>query len=180
MPTFQVVLTGDFLDEKGRVAIGDAGTRLLGSRPRVRYRFLTEQAPRANDRDYWRRFYSLEVTDEQLAGAHGLIVLRPQVKRAALAAARDLVVIGRSGAGYDKVDVAACTEYGIALFNVPDALNHPTASAALLLMLALAKRLRAQERACRDGRWDLQPRVLGSELRGRTLGIVGLGHSGRE
>ena len=181
MRTFQVALTGDFLDPTGRVAVGDAGTRLLASRPYVRHRFLTGQAPRPGDADYWRRFYSLEVTPEELAGVHGLIVLRPQVKRAALAvAAGDLVVIGRSGAGCDKIDVPACTEHGVALFNVPDALDHSTASAALLLLLALAKKLPQQERVARAGRWDLQPQVLADELRGRTLGVVGLGHSGRE
>src|SRR5690348_9900380 len=130
-PTFHVALTGDFLDADGKIAVGDAGTSLLASAPNVRHRFLTEHAPRLGDPDYWKRFYSLEVTPEQLAGVDGLIVLRPHVKRPALAAAADrLVVIGRSGAGYDKIDVAACTEYGVALFNVPDALNHPTASAA--------------------------------------------------
>src|SRR5207244_593726 len=161
-----------FLDAAGRVAIGAAGTGLLASRPDVRFRFLTDHAPRPGA-DYWKRFYSLEVTPEQLAGVNGLIVLRPHVRRAALAAAAgDLVVIGRSGAGYDKIDVAACTEYGVALFNVPDALNHPTASAALLLMLALAKRLPQQQHVARTGRWEMQPQVLGGELQGRTLGVV--------
>src|SRR4051812_15997916 len=99
MRTFHVALTGDFLDHSGKVAIGDAGTGLLAFRPYVHHRFLTEQAPRPKDPDYWKRFYSLEVTPEQLAGVHGLIVLRPSVRRAALAAAAgELVVIGRSGA----------------------------------------------------------------------------------
>jgi phosphoglycerate dehydrogenase-like enzyme len=179
--TFQVALTGDFLDETGRPAYGDAGLDLLSSAPHVRYCYLTEQAPGPGDADYWKRFYSLDVTPEQVAGVHGLVVLRPWLKRPALAGGADeLVVVGRSGAGYDKIDVAACTEFGVALFNVPLALNHPTASAALLLMLALAKRLPQQERVARSGRWDLQARVMGSELHGRTLGIVGLGHSGRE
>jgi phosphoglycerate dehydrogenase-like enzyme len=181
MRIFRVALSGDFLDAAGQVAIGDAGMGLLASRPYVRHHFLTEQAPRPGDADYWRRFYSLEVTSGQMAGVHGLIVCRPHVKRAALAAAAaDLVVIGRSGAGYDKIDVAACTEHGVALFNVPDALNHSTASAALLLMLALAKKLPQQDRVVRAGRWELQTQVLGSELQGRTLGVIGLGHSGRE
>jgi phosphoglycerate dehydrogenase-like enzyme len=181
MRTFHVALTGDFLDANGHIAIGDAGTALLASRPNVRHRFLLDHAPRSGDTGYWKRFYSLKVTPEQLIGVHGLIVLRPHVKRAALAAAAaDLVVIGRSGAGYDKIDVAACTEFGIALFNVPDALNHSTASAALLLMLALAKRLLQQENVARTGQWEQQAQVLGGELQGRTLGIVGLGHSGRE
>jgi phosphoglycerate dehydrogenase-like enzyme len=180
MPTFHVALTGDFLDATGRIAIGDAGTGLLASCPTIRHHFLADHAPRPGDADYWKRFYSLEVTPEQLAGVNGLIILRPHVKRAALADATDLVVIGRSGAGYDKIDVAACTEHGIALFNVPDALNHPTASAALLLMLALGKRLFQQERVARTGQWEQQAQVLGAEIQGRTLGIVGLGHSGRE
>src|SRR5262249_47850536 len=94
--------------------------------------------------------------------------------------AGDLVVIGRSGAGYDKIDVEACTAQDVALFNAPHALNHPTAASALMFMLALAKRLREQDRITRAGRWDLQASVLNHELQHRTLGIVGLGHSGRE
>jgi phosphoglycerate dehydrogenase-like enzyme len=68
----------------------------------------------------------------------------------------------------------------VAVFNAPLALNHPTASTALLFMLALAKRLAEQERITRQGRWDFQAAVMGSEIRGRTLGIVGLGHTGSE
>jgi phosphoglycerate dehydrogenase-like enzyme len=89
-------------------------------------------------------------------------------------------VIGRSGAGYDKVDLAACTENDVAVFNAPRALDHSTASTALLFLLALAKKLKAQERITREGRWDEQAGVMGDEIRGRTLGIVGMGHSGRE
>src|SRR5262249_38583570 len=124
MRTFHVALTGDFLDEAGRPAYGGAGLDLLAGAPFVAYRFLAEQAPRPGDTDYWRRFYSLEVTAEQLAGVHGLVVLRPWVKREALAGAEELVVMGRSGAGYDKIDVGACTENDVALFNAPLALNH--------------------------------------------------------
>src|SRR5262249_3080000 len=94
--------------------------------------------------------------------------------------AADLVVVGRSGVGYDKIDLEACTDNDVALFNAPAALNHSTASSALLFMLALAKRLPQQEQVTRAGRWDLQAAVLGGELLGRTLGIVGLGQSGQE
>jgi phosphoglycerate dehydrogenase-like enzyme len=181
LKTFHIALTGDFLDETGRPAYGDAGLDLFASLPYLQCRYLTEQAPRAGDSDYWKRFYSLEVTPAQVAGLAGLVVLRPYLMRATLAsAAHNLVVVGRSGAGYDKIDIAACTEFGIALFNVPLALNHPTASSALLLMLALAKRLPQQEKVARTGRWELQAQVMGGELQGRTLGVIGLGHSGRE
>ncbi len=181
MRTFQIAYTGDFLDRSGGVAVGDAGLPELAGVPFVSYRFLIEQAPREGDASYWDRFYALEVTPEQLAGVDGLVVLRPGVRGSAFArGADDLVVIGRSGAGYDKIDVAACTANDVALFNAPMALNHSTASAALLFLLALAKRLPEQDRIARAANWGDQARVTGSELPGRTLGIVGLGHSGRE
>lgn len=181
MRTFRITFTGDSLNEDGACAYGDLGLPLLDACPFVRYRFLTDQAPRPGDRSYWERFYSLEVKPEHLRDADGLVVLRPWVKAATFAAgAGDLVVIGRSGAGYDKIDVAACTHNDVALFNAPMALNHSIASSALLFMLALAKRLPEQERITRQGRWDLQAHAMGSEIQGRTLGIIGLGHSGRE
>src|SRR5581483_10620814 len=122
-------------------AYGDTGLPLLESKPYIRLRFLTEQAPQPGDTTYYQRFYSLTITPEQIAGVDGLIVLRPWVKRSTFAGgAADLVVIGRSGAGYDKIDLEACTDNDVALFNAPGALTHPTASAALLFMLALAKR----------------------------------------
>jgi phosphoglycerate dehydrogenase-like enzyme len=181
VPAFRVALTGDFLGEDGAPAYGDAGLDALRAAPFVRCHFLTDQAPRPGDRAYWERFYSLAVRPEHIAGIDGLVVLRPWVTRDTFArGAGDLVVIGRSGAGYDKIDVAACTDHDVALFTTPLALTHATASAALLLLLALAKRLPQQERVTRAGRWDLQARVMGGELQGRTLGIIGLGHSGRE
>ena len=66
------------------------------------------------------------------------------------------------------------------LFNAPIGLHHATASSALLFMLALAKRLPEQQRVARTGNWRAQPSILGGELQGRCLGIVGLGNSGRE
>jgi phosphoglycerate dehydrogenase-like enzyme len=178
---FRIALTGDFLNEEGVSAYGDVGLSLLQSSPLVRFHFLAEQAPPRGDTAYWERFYSLKIRPEHLVGIDGLVVLRPWVQRDTFArGACDMVVIGRSGAGYDKIDLAACTENDVALFNAPLALDHATASAALLLILALAKRLPDKERITRAGRWDLQAAVMGLELKGRTLGIIGLGHSGRE
>jgi phosphoglycerate dehydrogenase-like enzyme len=178
---FHIAYTGDFLNEDGDVAYGYAGLERLAGVPYVSHQFLISLAPRPGDTGYWSRLYSLEVTAEHIRGASGVVVLRPRVSRLTFdEGAADLVVIGRSGAGYDKIDLAACTEYSVAVFNAPLALNHSTASSALMFMLALAKRLPAQAQITRQGRWDAQASVLGSEIEGRTLGIVGLGHSGRE
>lgn len=181
MPTFRTALTGDFLDENGLPAYGDIGLELLDAVPYVCRHFVRELAPNRDDPSYWSRLYSLEVKPEHIADVDGLIVLRPWVKRSTFACgADDLVVIGRSGAGYDKIDLVACTENDVAVFNAPHALNHSTASSALMFMLALAKRLPEQDRVTRAGRWELQAAVMGAEVEGRTLGIIGLGHSGRE
>jgi phosphoglycerate dehydrogenase-like enzyme len=181
MRTFRIALTGDFLNEQGASAYGDLSLSLWAEKPFIQHDYLKDLAPRPGDASYWSRIYSLEITPQHIDGIDGLVVLRPWLKRSAfLNGAKDLVIIGRSGTGYDKIDLGACTENDVALFNAPEALRHSTASSALLFMLALAKRLPEQERIARAGRWDLQAGVMGSELQGRTLGIVGLGHSGRE
>ncbi len=181
LQVFRIALTGDFLDESGAVAYGDISLGRLKVCAHVRHHFLTDLAPKPGDSAYWSRLYSLEIAPDHIRDVDGLVVLRPRVKRSTFAdGAENLVVIGRSGAGYDKIDLAVCTEQGVAVFNAPMALNHSTASSALLFMLALAKRLPDQERVVRSGRWDRQAAVLGGEIQGRTLGIIGLGHSGRE
>lgn len=180
MTPFRIALTGDFLDDSEQPAYGDLGLPLLASNPRIRYHFLLDQSP-ANDAGFWDKLYSLEVRPQHIANVEGLIVLRPWVTKATFAeGAATLVVIGRSGAGHDKIDVDACTQNDVALFNAPLGLHHATASSALLFMLALAKRLPEQERVARSGDWRMQPLVMGQELLGRTLGIVGFGNSGQE
>lgn len=181
MQVFRIGFTGDYLNEDGELASGDIGLAALHAVPHIRYHFITALAPSRNDPGYWQRFYSLEVAPEHIAGLDGLIVLRPWIKAGTFAdGAETLTVIGRAGAGYDKIDVAVCTANDVALFNAPDALTHSTASSALMFMLALVKRLPEHEWLARQGRWDLQPHYVGGELRGRTLGVIGLGRSGRE
>lgn len=181
MRKFHLAFSGDFLNPQGADACGELPLDRLTDSGLVEYHFLQSQAPQPGDAEYYRRFYTLVTAGADLAGLDGFVVIRPAVGRAALAAAAEtLTVIGRSGAGYEKVDLSACTEFGIALYNVPQALDHSTASTALLFMLALAKRLKQQEQITRAGRWDLQAQEIGDEIRGKTLGIIGLGHSGRE
>jgi phosphoglycerate dehydrogenase-like enzyme len=114
-------------------------------------------------------------------GANGIIIFRPWVRASAFArGASDLVVIGRAGAGFDKIDLEACTGNDVAVFNAPDTLTHSTASAALLFMLALAKRLPEQEHLACCGCWNGQSALRGSDLTGLKLGIIGLGKTGAE
>lgn len=181
MRTFQIRLTGDYLDADGRVAYGDIGLDVLDHVPNVKAEFLLDLKPDPNDPTYVGRLYSLEIKPNHIAETNGLVVLRPWVKASTFSrGAENLVVIGRCGAGYDKIDLAACTANDVAVFNSPDTLTHATASGALLFILALAKRLPQQDRLVRTYRWDLQATAKGNDLTGQTLGIVGWGNTGQE
>jgi phosphoglycerate dehydrogenase-like enzyme len=181
MTVFRLALTGDLLDIDGKIDHIGTGLGQLDSVPYIQYHYLRDLGPSRDDPTYWDRYYSLLITPEHIANVDGLYVVRPWIKPSTFAnGAENLTVISRAGAGYDKIDVDACTQHDVALFNAPDALTHSTASSALLLMLALAKRLPAQEKATREGRWDRQSEIKGEEIQYKTLGIVGLGRSGRE
>jgi phosphoglycerate dehydrogenase-like enzyme len=180
MRVFKVLYTGD-LDQDGNVPRKDLGFDRLENIPFIQTGFLTDQKPRPNDSSYWDRLYSLQITPEHVAEANGLVVCRPWVKPSAFSrGAENLVVIGRAGAGYDKIDLEACTANDVLVFNSPYSLVHSTASAALLFILALAKRLPEHERMARSGRWERQVQITGDDLPGQTLGIVGFGETGAE
>lgn len=181
MPTFKLFFTGDYLDETGAVKYGDIGLDSLGRSGYVETGFLLDQKPAPGDSTYLERLYSLQVNPEHVAQANGIVIFRPWVKASAFAnGAENLVVLARAGAGYDKIDISACTDNDVVLFNAPDTLTHSTASAAFTLMIALAKKLPQQERLVRTGRWDRQAEFLGDDLIGKTLGIIGLGKTGVE
>jgi len=181
MQVFKVLYSGDYLNERGEYVRPDMGLDLLEGLPFIQTGFMRDQAPQPGDATYSERLYSLQVTPGHVASANGLIICRPWVKPAAFAqGAENLVAIGRGGAGYDKIDLEACTANDVLVFNCPNTLVHGTASAALTFILALAKRLPEHERMARTGRWDHQAEITGDDLPGQTLGIVGFGHTGAE
>ncbi|MGE5245032.1 MAG: phosphoglycerate dehydrogenase [Betaproteobacteria bacterium] len=102
-----------------------------------------------------------------------------KVDAALLTAAPRLRIVARAGTGVDNVDVAAASARGILVVNAPGANSISVAEHTWALLLALARAVPAADRAMKDGRWEKR-RFLGTELRGKTLGIVGLGRIGRE
>lgn len=93
-------------------------------------------------------------------------------------AAPKLRFIGRAGVGVDNVDLNAATERGIAVMNAPDGNTIATAELALGLMLALARHIPQAHASLIGGQWDRKS-FMGTELRRKTLGIVGFGRVGR-
>jgi D-3-phosphoglycerate dehydrogenase / 2-oxoglutarate reductase len=116
----------------------------------------------------------------QLESADALIVRSAvQVNAELLAKARKLRVIGRAGVGVDNIDLEPATRQGIAVMNTPGANAVAVAEHTLAMMLALARHLCRANELMHAGKWEKKS-LQGTELRGKTLGIVGLGRVGME
>jgi D-3-phosphoglycerate dehydrogenase len=123
---------------------------------------------------------SPEVLARDLATADALIVRSAtRVDSRLIADAPRLRVIARAGTGIDNVDLDAANDRGILVMNAPGANSISVAEHALALMLALARAVPAADAAMKRHVWD-KKRLTGAELRGKTLGIVGLGRIGQE
>jgi D-3-phosphoglycerate dehydrogenase / 2-oxoglutarate reductase len=109
------------------------------------------------------------------------IVVRSATKvdAALIEAAPKLRVIARAGTGVDNVDVPAASARGIVVMNAPGANSVSVAEHAMALMLALARAIPVADATMKRGVWD-KKRLTGAELRGKTLGVVGLGRVGQE
>lgn len=109
------------------------------------------------------------------------IVVRSATKvtKALIDAAPKLRAIARAGTGVDNVDVTAASARGIVVMNAPGANSISVAELALALVLALARHLPAADAAMKQGKWE-KKKFLGEEVRGKTLGLVGLGRIGQE
>ncbi|MBI3280858.1 MAG: phosphoglycerate dehydrogenase [Acidobacteria bacterium] len=117
---------------------------------------------------------------QHLADTDALIV-RSAVKVNAdvLAKAPRLRVIGRAGVGVDNVDLAAATAAGVLVMNTPGGNSVSVAEHTFAMMLGLARSIPQASASTKSGKWE-KKKFLGNELRGKTLGIVGLGSVGRE
>jgi D-3-phosphoglycerate dehydrogenase len=117
---------------------------------------------------------------EQVADADALIVRSAvQANASLLGTARKLRVIGRAGVGVDNVDLDAATKRGICVMNTPGANAVAVAEHTMGLMLAMARLIPRADASLKQGKWDKKS-LEGSELRGKTLGVFGLGRIGME
>src|SRR6516165_4463069 len=116
----------------------------------------------------------------QLESADALIVRSTvQVNADLLAGARKLRVIGRAGVGVDNIELEPATRQGIAVMNTPGANAVAVAEHTLAMMLAMARQVCRANELMHAGKWEKKS-LQGTELRGKTLGVVGLGRIGME
>lgn len=149
--------------------IPDPGLPLLRERFDVRV-FEADRAP------------SRDELIAMAAGAAGVVSLvRDQIDATILAALPNLRVVANYGVGYDNIDVAAASARGVLVTNTPGVLTDATADLTWALILAVARRIGEGERIMRAGRfrgWDPKM-LLGADVFGATLGLVGFGRIGQ-
>ena len=118
--------------------------------------------------------------DAHLADCDALVVRSAvKVNKAVLDKAPKLRVIGRAGVGVDNVDMQAATAAGVLVMNTPGGNAVSVAEHTLGFMLSLARMIPQASASTKSGKWE-KKKFLGNELRGKTLGVVGLGNIGRE
>lgn len=116
---------------------------------------------------------------ETVAEAHALIIRSGVTADAELLAhSPQLKAIARAGVGVDNVDLAAATARGVTVMNTPSGNTISTAEHAFGLMIALSRHIAPGHQSLADGRWDRKV-FTGAELKGKTLGIIGLGRIGQ-
>lgn len=123
------------------------------------------------------------LSQEQLlleVGDYDVLVVRSATKvtREVIEAGRNLKLIARAGAGLDNIDVEAAAARNIKVINSPESVTAAVAELTIGLMLSLARRIPHADRSMKLGMWE-KSELIGTELRGKTLGIVGTGRIGR-
>jgi len=117
---------------------------------------------------------------EALGRAHGLIVRSAtKVTRELLEQAPNLRVVGRAGVGVDNIDLGVATEFGIPVINAPEGNTVSAAELAMALILTVARNVSWADASVQGGAWA-RSQFSGIEIRGKTLGLVGLGDIGLE
>jgi D-3-phosphoglycerate dehydrogenase len=117
---------------------------------------------------------------EAAKNAHVIVVRSTEVRKPAIAAAANLALIVRAGAGYDTIDVADAAERGIYVANCPGKNSIAVAELVIGLILAIDRRIPEGVAELRAGKWNKKEYSKADGLFGRTIGIVGLGGIGRE
>ena len=131
--------------------------------------------------------YEVDVRDKlpheellDIIGSYDALMVRSASKVTAdvIARADRLKIIGRAGVGVDNIDVKAATERGIIVINSPGGNTIAATEHTMAMMLSMARNIPAADETMRQGQWNRKAYV-GVELRGKTLGVIGMGRIAR-
>jgi len=167
MEKFRIGISRDLLGQDGKPNFDPVALKILDDDPRLDWAWFGDGAG--------------PVTSDDAARFDGICLGAPSMPGVALGRADlRLRIVARFGVGVDHCDVPALTARGILLTNNPDGVRRSVASSALAFILALAHRLPTLDRLVRTGRWQERMNHLGTGLDGRTLGLIGVGNTGKE
>jgi len=163
----RIGITRDLFDKEGKSISPGPGPTLLNTVPNLEWHMFPE--------------YLTEVSLQQANDCDMVITFAPKWTRRTLTESRQLLSLHRGGVGYDMVDVPACTDTGVALFIIPNAVRRPVATGILAHILALATRLLIKDKLTRSANWEAgRKHYPGVGLTGKTLGSIGVGNIGHE
>jgi D-3-phosphoglycerate dehydrogenase len=120
-----------------------------------------------------------KVLTDDIRDVDAIVAGDAMITRKSLEGVQRLKVIGRCGVGVDNVDLDACTEKGIMVFNAPSLNAVSVAEHAIGMMMAISKKFLLSDKLVRTGLWSEKTRYINTELSKKTVGIIGLGDIGR-
>ena len=171
------------------IAAGGSGEVGMASKPKILVTKLLFPAARAvldktGEIDYWPGPEAIPRAEllKRVADKDALVcLLNDKVDAELLAAGPQLRIVATVSVGYDNIDVPACTARKVIATNTPGVLDDTTADLAWALMLAIARRLVEGDAWVRSGNWRgfSMDHLLGADVYGKTLGIIGFGRIGR-
>ncbi|MFT3704089.1 MAG: NAD(P)-dependent oxidoreductase [Agriterribacter sp.] len=161
---FKVGITKDFLTPEGELTYEDMGLDLLKNQEDISFEFMKE--------------FSSPLTADLLKGYDAIISLSPAYTSESFKGVDQLKAICRFGVGYDMVDLKACTDANVLVTITKGAVNYSVAEATLTWMLTLSHNVLPKNQLVRENKWQERSKFTGSELRHKTLGIIGFGGIG--
>lgn len=166
--TRSVGMTRDFIDADGVLYFDNHAFRSMKDDPVLDLRIMEDTAPTT-------------ITAEHAARFDCIVMKRSPLPADALGKSNQrLMLVARNGVGFDHLDVGACTRAGVMVTSTPEAVQRPVASGIMAFVLALAHRLPLKDSMARTGRWRERNSAMGIGLRGKTLGVIGVGNIGAE
>ncbi|NYB27777.1 MAG: phosphoglycerate dehydrogenase [Methanobacteriaceae archaeon] len=125
-----------------------------------------------------------DITPEELVSSipdYDAIVVRSRTKvtQEVIEASQKLKIIARAGVGVDNVDVEVATEKGIMVVNAPESTSITVAEHTMGIILSLARKISIADKSVKEGKWE-KSKFMGSELAGKTLGVIGMGRIGSQ
>jgi len=115
-----------------------------------------------------------------IIGDFDIVIVRSETKitKEIIEKGKKLKIIGRAGVGLDNIDVEAATSYGIIVMNAPEGNTISAAEHTIALMMALVRNIPSANYSVKSGKWE-KKKFMGTELYGKTFGIIGLGRIGK-